>query len=181
MGRHGGQLLARERAGDASDLGIDLLEAGAAIAAKDRAGQARRARLVGVGHGGMAVLDGFDRARPAVFDGVAHAAQETDAGIARVGEDHLPGEPHADHLIVDHVRRHADQRQVPAALPDRLMRRGMGDEMGEALEGDDVPVAEVLGDGLPEALEFGHDLLSDRAQISKKTVSFSPWRRMSKV
>ena len=96
-------------------------------------------------------------------------------GLPRIGEDHLPRQAHADHLVVDDVRRHADQREVLAALADRLVRRRMGDEMGEALEGDGIAIVEVFGDSLGQALELGHDALSF-GQMSKNTVSFSPCR-----
>ena len=162
-------------------FGIDLLEAGAAIAAEDGAGQACRARLVGIGHGCVAVLLGLDGARPAVLDGIAHAAQQADARIAGIGEDHLLREPHADHLVVDDVGRHADQGQVLAALADRLMGGRMRDEMGETFERDDVAVAQVVGNSLLEALKLGHECFLIARQISKNTVSLSPCRWMSKV
>ena len=50
------QLLAGERAGHALDLGIHLRQVAADIAAENSAGQARRARLVGIGHGGVRML-----------------------------------------------------------------------------------------------------------------------------
>ena len=58
---------------------------------------------------------------------------------------------HADQLVVDQVGRHADQRQVLAALADRLVAGGERDQVGEALEGDRVAVADDLLDGLREA------------------------------
>ena len=33
---------------------------------------------------------------------------------------------HADHLVIDQVRRHADQRQVATSLADRFVRRRVG-------------------------------------------------------
>ena len=125
-------------------VGVHAREFRAAIAAEDREGQAGRTRLIGIGHAGMAVFLDLDAARKAVLDRVAHAAQQADAGIADIGEDHLLRHAHADHLVVDQVGRHADQRQVAKTLADRLMRRGRRDQMREALEGGGVAVLQVF-------------------------------------
>ncbi len=153
---NGRQFLAGERAGDRFDVRIDRGQLGAPVAAEHRAGQAGGARLIGLGHAGMAVFLDLDRARKAVLDGVAHAAQQADAGIAGIGEDHFLREAHADHLVVDDVGRHADQasgREIPGGSPHAPRRR---DQMGEALEGDDVAIIQVLGNGLFERQEFDH-------------------------
>ena len=60
------------------------------------------------------------------------------------------------------------------------MRRRMGNKMRETLERGGVAIIEVFGDSLVQALEPGHVTLSF-SQMSKKTVSFSPCRRMSNV
>ncbi len=66
-----------------------------------------------------------------ILDRVAQASQQTDPGIAGEGEDQLAGRsPMPDHLVVDHVRRHADQGEIAAALADRLMGRGIGPSDG---------------------------------------------------
>src|SRR6202161_4192137 len=66
--RHGGELLAGERTGDALDPGIHLGQVDPDIAAKNRAGQAGGTGLVGIGHGGVGVLLELDRVGPAVLD-----------------------------------------------------------------------------------------------------------------
>ena len=92
----------------------------------------------------------------AVLDGVAHAPEQADAGIADVGEDHLLRHAHADHLVVEHVGRHADQREIAKALADGLVAGGVGDEVGEPLERDGVAVVEVILDRLGKADELRH-------------------------
>ena len=57
----------------------------------------------------------------------------------------LPRRPHPDHLVVNQVRSHADQSQIPAALPDDLVPRGERDQVGEAFQRDLVAVAHVAG------------------------------------
>ena len=57
--------------------------------------------------------------RPAVLHRVAQAMQRSHAGIAAPGKLQLRGAAGADQLIVNQVRRHADQRQV--APPCRMI------------------------------------------------------------
>ena len=123
MRRHRGQLLAGERAGDELDVRVDLRKIGAAVAAEDRARHAGGAGGVRVRHRGMAVLFDLERTRPAAFDGVAEAVQRTDAGVAAPREDEPAGAAAADHLVVQHVGRHSDERQIREALADDLVAR----------------------------------------------------------
>ena len=57
---------------------------------------------------------------------------------------------HADHLIVDEIRRHADQRQVFASLADDLVAGGMRNEMGEPLQSHGIAIANGGFDGFGE-------------------------------
>ena len=82
-----------------------------------------------------------ERARPAILHGVAHAVERADAGIAAPREDQPVDRTHADQLVVDQIGGHPADGQVPAALADDLMAGGEGDEMGEALHGDEIAVA----------------------------------------
>ncbi len=152
-GRDGGQHLARIGAGDRADVRIDLRQVDALVAAEDREGQVRRARLEGIGHGGVGMF--LDGEAPGL-DLLAHPVQRADAGIAGPGEDELLRLPHADDLVIDDVGRHADQRQVLLALADHLMTGGIGDEMGEPLHRHAVAVAQVGGDGVVQGHERGH-------------------------
>ena len=56
----------------------------------------------------------------------------------------------ADQLIVDDVRRHADERQVLALLPDDFVAGGERNQVREALEGDGVAVVHEFFDGVSE-------------------------------
>ncbi len=80
--------------------------------------------------------------RPAVLNRVTQTMQRADAGIAAPGK-YQPGHAaHADELIVNEIRRHADERQSFPALTDNLVAGGMGNKMREALERDGVAVAD---------------------------------------
>ena len=58
---------------------------------------------------------------------VAEAVQRAHAGVAAVGEDQLARAAGADHLVVDQIRRHPAQGQVPATLTDDLVAGGEAD------------------------------------------------------
>ncbi len=154
--RHGRQLLAGIGAGDRADRRIDLGEVDALIAAEHRKRQVGGAGLVGVRHRRVAVLLELKRLGPAVLHRVAQPMQRPDAGIAAPGKDELLRRPDADQLVVDQVRRHADQRQPLLLLADDLVPRGEGDQMREAFHGDAVAIVHVAPDRLGEGEERGH-------------------------
>ena len=89
-------------------------------------------------------------ARPAVLDRIAQPMQRADAGIAAPREGQLARAAHADHLVVDQVRRHADQVQVAPALADDLVPGGERDQVGEAFQRDARAVGDVRGDRLAQ-------------------------------
>ena len=76
--------------------------------------------------------------------------ERTDAGIPQPGEHHFASDAGPDHLVVDHVRGHPDQREVAALLPDQLVPRRERDEVGEAFHGHGVAVMDGRGDGFGE-------------------------------
>ncbi len=156
MRRHRCELFTGERARDELDVGVDLREIRPAIAAEDRARHPGGAGRVGVRHRRVAVLFDLERPRPAAFDCVAEAVQRADAGVAAPREDELARAAAADHLVVEQVRRHADQRQIRDALPDDLVPGGKGDEVGKALERDTVARAHETRDGVGKCRERAH-------------------------
>jgi hypothetical protein len=81
--------------------------------------------------------------------------QRAHSRVAAPGEDEFAGAPGADHLVVDDVGRHPDQRQVPTPLADDLLPGGDRDQMGEALQSDRVAVADEGRDGVGEGRQFG--------------------------
>ena len=101
---------------------------------------------VGDGHAGVFVFFDFERMRPAFFHRVAQAMQRSHAGIAAPGKLQLGGAAGADHLIVKHVRRHADQLQVTALLADDFVARRIGNQVREAFEGDGIAILDKLLD-----------------------------------
>jgi hypothetical protein len=104
----------------------------------------------------VAVLVDLEGVRPAVLDGVAEPVQRADARVAAPAEHQPAGHAHADHLLVDQVRGHPDQREVAALLADHLLPGQRRDEVGEALEGQHVAVVDQAGDRLAQACDLGH-------------------------
>ena len=164
--RHGRQPLAGERAVDERDRRRRARQVGAGVAAQHRERQPRRARRRRRSPCRVRVLVDLERPRPAVLDRVAQAVQRADARVAAPGEDHLRRAAHADHLVVDDVGRHADERQVAAALADDLVAGGERDQVREALERDRVAVVHVFGDRVAEGqlrdlgMSIGRDAIS---------------------
>jgi hypothetical protein len=98
-------------------------------------------------------LKGFG---PAVLDGDPKAVEGADAGVAAPGEDELIRAAHPYHLVVDQVRLHPDQGQVPPALADDLVRTCRRDQMCEPLHCDGVAIAHQPGDRLPQLYDLSH-------------------------
>ncbi len=141
--RHGGQTFAGEGAFDELDLVVDAGQLAAYIAAQHGQRQPSGAGLEGTRHGGVAVFENLDLVRPAFFDGIAQAVQRPDPRIAAPGEDHLPSATGTDQLVIDQIRRHADQRQIALALTDDLVSGSEGNQMGEAFHGHGSAVFDV--------------------------------------
>ena len=113
----------------------------------DTRGSRRKGRpdapaVLGVRHCGVTVL----------LDVEADAATRARSHLGSDGTIPTPGLPahektslradaHPDHLVVDQVGRHPDQRQITTLLPDDLVPGGEWDEMGEALQRDCLTVA----------------------------------------
>ena len=154
--RHGCQHLPGIGTGERADRGVHAGKVDALVAPENGKGQIGGAGLIGVGHRGVGMLLERERRRPVVLHRVAHAVQRSDAGIAAPGKDQPVGGAHADQLIVDQIRGHADERQVLPALADHLMAGGERDEMGEAFHGHRVAVAQIGGDGVGEGEELSH-------------------------
>ena len=72
------------------------------------------------------------------------------ARIAGPGEDQAGSAAHADHLIVDEVGRHADKGETAAALADKFVARGKGDQVSESLKRNGVAVVDKSGDRFPQ-------------------------------
>src|SRR5688572_21979045 len=122
----------------------------------------------------MRMLHRLDSAGVLVLDGVAHAPQQTHPWVSGVGEDYLPGHAHADHLVVDDVRRHAQERQLLETLPDGLVPGSMRNEVRESLEGDGVAAVKVSPDRLGKAQELRHG--SARIRNNRQLQASKPLR-----
>jgi hypothetical protein len=106
------------------------------------------------------VLLDLQRTRPAVLHGVAEAVQGANTRVSAPGEDQLPGATHPDHLVVDEVRGHPDQGQVPSPLADDLVAGGARNEVREAFEGYRVAVVDQFGYRLAQGRHFAQLLAS---------------------
>jgi hypothetical protein len=93
------------------------------------------------------------RLGPAVLDGIAQPVQRPHARIAAPGEYETIRRTHADQLVVDQIRGHPHQREVPTLLPQHLVGRRERDEMRKALHCHAIPVMDVRGNGLGEGTE----------------------------
>ncbi|MCY1355382.1 hypothetical protein D9M69_418020 [compost metagenome] len=152
----GGEPFAGERAFDELDLGVDLDQVGALVAAQHRERQVGSPGHVGVGQRRMAVLGDLQGVRPALLHRVAQAVQRADAGVAAPGEDQLLRAAGADQQVVDQVGGHAHQGQVFLALADQLVGSGGRDQVGETFEGNGVAIVDEALDGFAESQEFSH-------------------------
>src|SRR5690606_1177772 len=139
-GRHCRQALAGERAFDELDLVVDHGQIAADVTAQYRQRQAGRARFESIGHGGVTVFDQLQRPWPSGLDSITHAVQRADTGVAAPGKNELLDATGTDHLVVDQVRGHADERQITLFLADDLVPGGEGDQVGEAFHRDGVSV-----------------------------------------
>jgi hypothetical protein len=150
------QYLPGERAGDVGDARGVGRQVGATVATQDRERQARCPRQVPVRHASVAVLLDFERHGPAVLDRVPEPVQRPDARVPRPGENQLARAARPDQLVVDHVWRHPDQREVAPMLPDHLVPGGMRYQVREALYRDGVAVTDVRGDRLGQRYDLRH-------------------------
>jgi hypothetical protein len=88
----------------------------------------------------MAPLFDLERTGPAILHRVAKAVQRTDSRVSAPRESQLPCTSGSDQLVVDEIRRHADEGQVPPALADDFVASRKGNEVGKPLQGNAVAV-----------------------------------------
>jgi hypothetical protein len=82
--------------------------------------------------------------------------QRADAGISAPRKDQFARATHSDHLIVNEIRRHPDEREIFKPRTNDLVAGGKGDQMRKTLERDDVAGMHVSCDGFGEAKSFAH-------------------------
>src|SRR5262249_16922133 len=87
-----------------------------------------------------------ERARPVVLLGIPETMKQTEPWIAGPRKDELLGAAHADHLVVDDIRAHPDQREVPALLPNNFMARRKGHYMTAAFHRHTVAIVDEFLD-----------------------------------
>ncbi len=145
--RHRDQLLLGERAGDVLHARVPD-QVGALVTAHHRKRQMRGTRRPAVGHPRVGMLLDLDGGRPSVLDRIAQAMQRANTRVTGVGEHQLAGRTGADHLVIEHIRRHSDQLELTPALTQDLVPGRERDQMREAFQRDAVPVVHQLGDAV---------------------------------
>jgi hypothetical protein len=71
--------------------------------------------------------------------------ERTDAGIAAPRENQLCSHAHADHLIIDEIGRHSNERQTLFPLPDNLVAGCERNEMREPFAGKVIAIVNQFG------------------------------------
>src|SRR6202022_1577577 len=94
------------------------------------------------------------RPRNAFLNRAPHGVQRSHPRIARPRENQLARAARCDQLIEDEIRREPAEHQTPPTLADDFVRCGKGDEMGKALDDDDVAVVHEARDRLAHRHEF---------------------------
>ena len=82
----------------------------------------------------MAVFFDLERPRPAAFDRIAQTVQRPDARVSAPREHQLARAAAADHLVVEQVRRHPNERQIADPLADDLVTGRERDQVRETFE-----------------------------------------------
>ena len=98
----------------------------------------------------------LERPRPAVLDRVTEAMERSHTGIATPGEDQAFRAATPDHLVVDEIGRHPNQRQVGQPLADDLVAGGERDEVREPFERNGIARRNEPRHGVLEGEEFSH-------------------------
>ncbi len=95
-------------------------------------------------HRRVTVLLDLQRTGPALLDRIPQPVKRPDSWVPTPREDQLAGRAAADHLVVDEIRRHADQGQIGEPLTDDLVPCRERNQVCEALERDAVTRAHEL-------------------------------------
>src|ERR1700756_808081 len=98
----------------------------------------------------MAVFLDFERFRPPVLDRIPKSMQRSDTGISAPGKNKFSDTSGTDQLVINQIRRHTNQRQVPFALSNDFVPRRERNEMREAFECNRIAVANEFMNRLRE-------------------------------
>ena len=91
----------------------------------------------------------------------------SDAWVPAPREGQRRSTARPDHLIVDKIRRHADQVQVAPTLADQFVTGCEGDQMRETLEGDCIAIVHVGRDRVLERDNW-HDYSTTVCDCSRR-------------
>jgi hypothetical protein len=105
----------------------------------------------------MAVFLDGDGPRPAVFNGITKAMQGSHPRITTPRKNQLSSATHADHLIVDQVGCHSNQREVSALLANDFVSCGERYQMSETFQCENTTVLHQSGDSFAQCTESGQN------------------------
>ena len=88
----------------------------------------------------MAVFFNRERRRPAGLYRVAKPVQGTHARISAPGKNQPRSASHPDHLVVNQIRSHANQREVAPPLANQLVPRGKRYQVRESFQRHGIAV-----------------------------------------
>jgi hypothetical protein len=94
------------------------------------------------------VLLNFEFVRCRVFNGVSKTVQGTRTRIAGPRKHELLGASHSDELVVNDVRRHANEREFATPLADDLVTRRERNQVSKPLQRDSVAIMDLVSNGL---------------------------------
>ena len=109
---HAGERFAGERAGDELDVRVDRREIRSPIAPKERGRHAAGAGSVRVGHRRVTVLFDLQRTRPRCSTASRSRCSDPTPGLPPQENTSFCAQPASDHLVVEQVGRHPDQREI---------------------------------------------------------------------
>ncbi len=150
-----------------------LVEIRADVAAQQPERQIRRACRVHCRHAGVRVLLNFDRQRPILLHRIPQPVQRPDTRIPAPREDDLLYAPRSDQHVVDHIRRHADHRQVLFLLADNLMTRRIRDQVRKPFQRDNVAILDRFADCFGEGCYLCQGTILPRRKSTYVARSYS--------
>ena len=86
--------------------------------------------------------------------GVAEAVQRSYAWIASPGESQASGAAHANQLVINQIRRHADQAKIAPLLANDFVSCGGRNQMSKAFERNRIAVMDQFGNSFAQGDNF---------------------------
>jgi len=104
----------------------------------------------------MRIFFNLERTGPVVLFSIPEPMKQSEAWITGPRKYELPGATHSDHLVVNNIGAHTDEREIPALLPNHFMARGERHQMTESFERYTIAIMDEFGDCVSETCYFTH-------------------------